>query len=128
MQRSLQVQILSWLAALSILGAAIRPSFDTILFATAFVVGTLMMHVHERLQHPEVRRTRALGHAVGRVLGASVAWLAVALLHWSMVRLPARLTAPMLIAAAVVPTGIVLIEGVSALLARREKVRAREEV
>lgn len=40
MQRSLQVQILSWLAALSILGAAIRPSFDTILFATAFVVGT----------------------------------------------------------------------------------------
>lgn len=129
MHRSLQVQILSWLAALATLGAATRPTFDTILFATAFVVGTLMMHVRERLEHPETRKASQVGRAFGRVLGASAAWGAVALRHYSALghRFPTRLSTAMLIAAAVVPTGIALVEGALALIARRARPRSAPE-
>lgn len=129
MHRSLQVQILSWLAALATLGAATHPTFDTILFATAFVVGTLMMHVRERLEHPETRRAQRVGHFLGRLLGASAAWAVVVVRHWTTLgqRFPARLSTAMLVAAAVIPTGIVVIEGVQTLLTRGKKVRAARE-
>ena len=129
MQRSLQVQILAWLAALSILGAATRPSFDTILFATAFVVGTLMMSVRERLKPAESRTIGQPKHLVGRILGASLAWAAVGMRHGTSLSasFPTRLSTSMLIAAAVIPSGIVVLEGVLMLLARREKSRAARE-
>lgn len=130
MHRSLQVQILSWLAALATLGAATRPTFDTILFATAFVVGTLMMHVRERLEHPETRHAQRFGHLAGRVLGASAAWGVVAVRHFTTLgqRFPHRLSTPMLIAAAVIPTGIIVIEAAGTFFLRGKKVRpARDE-
>lgn len=121
MHRSLQLQVLSWLAALATLGAATKPTFDTILFATAFVFGTLLMHVRERLEGKQ----STLPHLSGRALGALFAWGVVALRHFApMVRLPARMSVAMLIAAAVIPTGIFVIEtGLSVVSRRRSAVR-----
>ncbi len=116
MHRSLQLQVLSWLAALATLGAATKPTFDTILFATAFVFGTLLMHVRERLEGKQ----STVAHLGGRALGAVFAWGVVALHHFApMVRFPTRMTVPMLIAAAVIPTGVFVIEAGLMLLSRR---------
>jgi len=127
--RSLQVQLLSWLAALAILGAAMRPTFDTILFATAFVVGTVMMHVGERLAHPETRKASQVGRLAGRLLGASAAWGFVAMRHFTALghRFPARLSTAVLIAAAVIPTGIALVEGIFMVATRRARPRSAHE-
>ncbi|MGZ5969548.1 MAG: hypothetical protein ACXWP4_17870 [Polyangiales bacterium] len=116
MQRSLQLQILSFLAALATLGAALRPTFDTLLFAVAFVFGTLLMQVRDRL---EKRREGTLG-MLGKVLGAALPWAFAATRAWSHVgsRLPARLTPSVIVAAAVVPTGIFLFDAIRALLNR----------
>jgi hypothetical protein len=124
LHRSIQLQVLSWLAALASLGAAAKPSFDTILFATAFVFGTLLMHVRERLEDgPKPAAPRI----AGRVVGALIAWGFVAVRHFTVIgaRFPARLSTPMLIAAAVVPTGIFLIEGALTLVARRRALSSR---
>ena len=119
MHRSLQLQVLSWLAALASLGAATKPTFDTILFATAFVFGTLLMHVRERMEQGEGKLP--LGPKLtGRALGAAFAWGVVAVRHFAtMVKFPPRMSASMLIAAAVSPTGIFVVETALSVLARR---------
>lgn len=142
MHRSLQNQLLAWLAALSVLGAALRPTFDTILFAIAFVFGTTMVFVRERLEPRETRTVDSLPHLAGRLLGASIAWGVVGLrqFHGSATggawthrlaalgaRAPARLTTEVLIAAAAVPSAIVLFEGGRALLLRRGRARLTRE-
>lgn len=108
MQRTIQIQVLSWLAALATLGAAVHPTFDTILFAVAFVFGALVLHVRERL----VGETPFARVLAGQVVGAAMAWALVALRAFTAIgaRFPAKLSAAMLVAAAVVPTGIVLVE------------------
>ena len=120
MHRSLQLQVLSWLAALASLGAATKPTFDTILFATAFVFGTLLMHVRERLEGKQ-----PVGPLLsGRALGAAFAWGVVALHHFAtFVKFPNRMTTSMLIAAAVIPTGIFVVETTLSVVARRRTVR-----
>lgn len=117
MHRSTQLQVLSWLAALASLGAATKPTFDTILFATAFVFGTLLMHVRERLEGPKPAAPRI----AGTLLGGLIAWGFVAIRHFTAVgaRFPARLSTAMLIAAAVVPTGIFVIECVLTFARKR---------
>ena len=120
MHRSLQLQVLSWLAALATLGAATKPTFDTILFATAFVFGTLLMHVRERMEG----KLAAVPRLSGRALGALFAWGIVALHHYApMIKFPNRMSVAMLIAAAVIPTGIFLIETALSVFARRRAVR-----
>ncbi len=121
MQRTLQIQLLSWLAALATLGAAVHPTFDTILFAVAFVFGALVLHVRERLV-ADVPFVRMI---TGQIVGAVIAWGTVAVRAFSSLgaRFPERLSAAMLIAAAVVPTGIVLVE--LALAASRRRVDGR---
>lgn len=123
MHRSLQLQVLSWLAALASLGAATRPTFDTILFAVAFAFGTLLMHVRERLEEKQ-----PLGPMLtGRALGAMFAWGAVAIRHFApLIEFPVRMTVPVLIAAAVIPTGILFVESALSLRARR-RPPARDE-
>lgn len=117
MHRSTQITVLSWLAALASLGAATKPTFDTILFATAFVFGTLLMHVRERLEEGQQPGPRL----AGRVAGALFAWGFVVVRHFTALsaKFPPRLSTAMLIAAAVVPTGIVAIEAALMVLARR---------
>jgi len=117
LHRSTQIQVLSWLAGLASLGAATKPTFDTILFATAFVFGTLLMHVRERLDDAQSPGQRL----AGRVAGAMIAWGVVAVHHFTALgaRFPARLSTAMLIAAAVVPTGILAIETAITFVARR---------
>lgn len=120
MHRSIQLQVLSWLAALATLGAATKPTFDTILFATAFVFGTLLMHVRERLEG----KLPLIPRLSGRAVGALIAWGVVALRHYAtVIRFPNRLSVSMLIAAAVIPTGIFAIETAMSVLARRRPVR-----
>lgn len=127
MQRSLQLQLLSFLAGLSTLGAVAHPTFDTILFATAFVFGTLLLHVRERLEH---RRGTTMG-AIGKVIGAALPWGLAALRAWSPMvssKFPPRLTAAMLVAAAIVPTGILLVDAMLAMRgARGRRERAAED-
>lgn len=124
MHRSLQLQVLSWLAALSTLGAATKPTFDTLLFATAFVFGTLLMHVRERMEEKQ-----PVGPMLsGRALGVAFAWAAVALRHFAPVlKFPPRMTASILIAAAVIPTGIFVVETTLSVVARRAKGRVVRE-
>jgi hypothetical protein len=115
--------VLSWLAALASLGAATKPTFDTILFATAFVFGTLLMHVRERLEEDQLPGPRL----AGRVEGAMLAWGFVAVRHFTMLgaKFPPRLSTAMLIAAAVVPTGVVAIEAALMFVARRRRSVAK---
>jgi len=117
LHRSTQITVLSWLAALASLGAATRPTFDTILFATAFVFGTLLMHVRERLEEGQQPGPRL----AGRVIGALFAWGFVAVRHFTALsaKFPPRLSTAMLIAAAVVPSGIFAIEAALMFMARR---------
>jgi hypothetical protein len=116
LHRSLQIQVLSWLAALATLGAATKPTFDTLLFAAAFVLGTLLMHVRDRLEG----KPQTIPHLTGRAFGAVFAWAVVALRHFApMIKFPPRMTVAMLIAAAVIPTGIFLVETSLALVVRR---------
>lgn len=121
MHRSLQLQVLSWLAALATLGAATKPTFDTILFAAAFVVGTLLMHVRERLEENKIAFKALMS---GRVLGAMFAWGVVALRHFTALRFPPRMSVAMLIAAAVIPSGILVVEGAMSL---RRRSPARDQ-
>jgi hypothetical protein len=125
LHRSTQLQVLSWLAGLASLGAATKPTFDTILFATAFVFGTMLMHVRERLEGAQPAGPRI----AGRVLGAVIAWAFVAVRHFTVLgaQFPVRLTSAMLIAAAVVPTGIVAIECALTYAARRRAPVARRD-
>jgi hypothetical protein len=117
MQRSLQLQILSFFAALAALGAALKPTTDTLLFAAAFVLGTLLMQVRDRMAG---RRDGKLG-ALGMTLGALLPWGFAALRAWTSLgsHLPARLSTSAIIAAAVVPTGILFVDAVRALRAPR---------
>lgn len=126
MHRSLQLQVLSWLAALATLGAATKPTFDTLLFATAFIFGTLLMHVRERLEDKVGKTPRLVGHA----LGAAFVWGVVALRHLSTLKFPPRMSVAMLIAAAVVPTGIFVVESALSLYAAwaRNRNPVRDEV
>jgi hypothetical protein len=130
LHRSLQLQILSWLAALATLGAAMRPTFDTILFAVAFVFGGLLMHVRERFE-----RTGPLKPIlIGKALGVVVAWSAVLIRAFTPLGAlaPAKMSPAVLVAIAVIPTGIFLVEVALVLLerGRRERgrrIRARED-
>jgi len=123
--RQTQLQVLSWLAALASLGAATKPTFDTILFATAFVFGTLLMHVRDRIDGPKPVMPRI----AGALLGALIAWGFVAVRHFTAIGalFPARMSTAMLIAAAVVPTGIFVIECVLGFARRRTAPEPRSE-
>jgi hypothetical protein len=125
LHRSLQIQVLSWLAALATLGAATKPTFDTILFATAFVFGTLLMHVRERMENVE-NKIPVAPKLRGRALGAMFAWGIVAIRHFTTIHFPVRLSVSMLIAAAVIPTGIFVVEAALSLFAKR-RAPARDE-
>jgi hypothetical protein len=124
MQRSLQLQVLSFLAALAALGAALRPTTDTLLFAAAFVFGTLLMQVRDRMSG---RRDGKLG-ALGMAVGAALPWAFAAARAWSTIgsHLPARLTPAVIVAAAIVPTGILFVDAVRALRAPRTREPARQ--
>lgn len=124
MQRSLQLQILSFFAALAALGAAMKPTTDTLLFAAAFVLGTLLMQVRDRMAG---RRDGKLG-TLGMVIGAMLPWAFAAMRAWSSLaaHLPARLSTSAIIAAAVVPTGILCVDAVQAVRALRGREPARQ--
>jgi hypothetical protein len=129
--RSFQLQILTWLAGLAVVGALARPSLDTTLFAAAFVLGTALLRVREswrwaelvqkgRAFSPRVRDPRWLGDA----LGAAIAWSAavtrarVPHVAW----LPDRLDTATLALAAVFPTVTLLLRVVNAMR-RRARLR-----
>ncbi len=126
--KSLQLQVLSWLAGLATLGAALKPTFDTLLFAAAFVLGSILMHVRERLERIEGEPKNAAHETIGKLLGVALAWGLVAARAFTALPLPARMSAAVLIAAAVVPTGIVAVEAILTMRnARRVRSRAASE-
>jgi hypothetical protein len=131
MHRALQLQVLSWLAALATLGAASRPNFDTILFAVAFVFGALVLHVRERL----FGDTKPLRTIAGQAIGTALAWSVVSARAVATTRFPSSfpkaMSTALLAASAIVPTGILVIELVLAGFRRasgkRVIERARDE-
>ena len=142
MTRSLQLQVLTWLAALSVLGAMGKSTVDTWLFAAAFALGTVLLRVREGWKHaelagkrdslwgqsltPEVRDLRALGES----LGALLAWgAALARMHWPhVVHVPERLGVGTLVMAAIVPTLALLMRVVDTLRSRARRAARRREL
>lgn len=134
--RALQLQILTWLAGIAVVGAIARPSLDGALFAGAFVVGTALLRVREswkwaemaanrssalaRGTLPDVRDRRVLGDSIGVI----VAWsAAVARMHWpSVAHLPNRLDVGTLVLAATLPSAALLLRIVNAVR-RRARLR-----
>lgn len=124
MNRSLQLQILSFLAALAALGAIAKPNIDTGLFACAFVLGTMLMQARDRVFGGETgKAAERRGHIVGEMVGVIAAW-GMALLRstkWIAAHVPPRLTLTALIMAATVPSAIFVVGRVASLRARRRR-------
>lgn len=136
MHRTLQLQILTWFAAMAVIGAIARPSLDTGLFAGAFVVGTVLLRIREswkwaeqsqkrsslfgRATLPEIRDRRVIGDA----LGVALAWGAalIRLKFPQIAHLPDRLDASTLILAATVPSAALVLRIVNAVR-RRARLR-----
>jgi hypothetical protein len=129
--RSLQLQLLGWLAALAVVGAIATPSTDAGLFAATFVVGAALLRVRESWrweEHVERRRGSMRGlrdrRWMGDVLGASFAWSVVfARARFSGVSwIPRRLDIGTLVLAAAIPSVVVLLRVVNAAR-RRARLR-----
>ena len=138
MLRSLQLQLLTWLASLAVVGMIVKPTLDTGLFAVAFALGTALLRIREHMKTKDEvpRRESLFGNAVGlksrrdlrifgEAAGAALAWMAVfARLHWQQVALvPARLDVATLSLAAIVPSTVLVFAAVTALRARRARTR-----
>ena len=132
MNRSLQLQLLAWLAALAAIGAVEKPNLDTLLFAVAFVLGTGLMRAREHWKQDE-ERMRARDRLPGEAIATAIAWGAALLrsLAPEILHVPARLNAPTLALAAVIPSSLLLVRMYSALRTWRatkafERQRERE--
>ena len=142
MIRSLQLQVLTWLAALAVLGAMGKSTLDTWLFAAAFVLGTLLLRVREGWKHaelagkrsspwresvaPDIRDLRGLGES----LGVMLAWgAALTRMHWSHdAQVPERLAVGTLVMAAIVPSLVLLTRVVDSLRSRARHAARRREL
>ena len=136
MHRTFQLQILSWLAAMSVVGALARPSMDAALFAAAFAFGTVLLRVRESWKWAEIfqRRSSVFGRAtlpevrdlrvIGDALGVVVAWAAVvARKQWPhLPHVPERLDVGTFVLAATVPSATLLLRVVNAAR-RRARLR-----
>ena len=136
MHRSLQLQLLSWLAGMALVGAIARPSVDAGLFAAAFVLGVSLLRVRESWRWAELVEGRRAGadrssapgvrdrRVLGDLIGACVAWGAVVarakLPHLGV--LPERLDAPTLAIAAAVPSTVLVLRVANAIR-RRARLR-----
>jgi hypothetical protein len=118
--RSLQLQLLSWLAALATLGAYTKGTLDAGLFAAAMVLGTLLFQARERLLGAPSPRGRRW---VGDFLGATCAWGVVLLFRTqgAAARFPARLTLAALVVAALIPTFVFVSGRVARLVLARTR-------
>ena len=130
MTRSLQLQLLAWLAALAAIGAVAKPNLDTLLFAVAFGLGTCLLRAREYWRED---RLRPRDRIVGETFGAMVAWGAALGRHAmpDLSRVPARLDAPTLVLAAIIPSVILLLRAIFAVRTWRamkafERARERE--
>ena len=143
MLRSLQLQLLTWLAALAVVGMIVKPTLDTGLFAVAFALGTALLRIREHMKTKDEvpRRESQFGNAIGlksrrdtrilgEALGAALAWLAVgARFHWREVALvPARLDVATLTLSALVPSTVLLFAAMTALRARRACARREADL
>ena len=143
MLRSLQLQLLTWLASLAVVGMIAKPTLDTGLFAVAFALGTALLRIREHMMAKEEvpRRESLFGNAIGlksrrdlrifgEALGAAVAWTAVAArFHWQQVALvPARLDVATLSLAAIVPSTVLLFAAITPLRARRARTRREADL
>jgi hypothetical protein len=141
--RSLQLQLLTWLAALAVVGMIVKPTLDTGLFAVAFALGTALLRIREHMKAKDEvpRRESQFGNAIGlksrrdtrifgEALGAALAWCAVAarfrFAHVALV--PARLDVATLALAAIVPSTMLLFGALTALRARRARTRREADL
>lgn len=131
MTRSLQLQLLTWLAALSVVGAILRPSTDTALFAGAFALGTLMFQIRDRMappseREPISRRARISGEAIGVAIALGAAFARMAWPAASLI--PPRIDVGVLALAAIVPSMVLLADVATALRAMLRSRAARLDV
>ena len=118
MVKAFQVQLLTWLAALAVFGAIARPTFDTLLFAAAFALGTVLLRLRED-------GGGARGRVIGEALGVLVAFGAAAARAClpTIALVPARLDARTLLLSAIVPATSVLFAAIAVLRGRRARSR-----
>ena len=143
MLRSLQLQLLTWLASLAVIGMIAKPTLDTGLFAVAFALGTVLLRMREHMKAKEEvpRRESQFGNAVGlasrrdlrifgEAIGAALAWAAVgARFHWQQGALvPSRIDVPTLSLAALVPSTVLVLAAITALRARRARTRREADL
>jgi hypothetical protein len=141
--RSLQLQLLTWLASLAVIGMIARPTLDHGLFAVAFALGTALLRIREHMKAKDEapRRESLFGNATGLqsrrdlrifgdAIGAALAWAAVgARHHWNATTLvPARIDVAALTLAALVPSTALLFAALSALRARRARMRREADL
>ena len=82
MHRSLQLQILTWLAGLAVVGAIARPSADAGLFAAAFVLGTALLRVRESWRWAELVQAKRAVFA--RVSSPELFWIRISGTHTTL--------------------------------------------
>ena len=123
MNRTFQLQLLSWLAALGTLGAHAKGTLDASLFAAAVVLGTLLLLARERLISPPIGRRARLA---GELLGVLAAWGALVVFRAPglAARFPPKLGASALVFAAMVPTMIFVLGRVAAVRGAIRRSRA----
>lgn len=116
MLRSLQTQILTWLAALATIGAVAIPSTDHALFAAVLLLGAVLANARE---HVLARRGR-LAVVAGDLIGVALVWaFAFARTSTSLgARVPPRLSGGVCVVAAALPTVALLLRAAVALRAR----------